>query len=122
MTRRKEKMGYKKYVKSELIKKFEKLCKTQSLDSVGCSCLLSLHYALEGLMKHTYDSFEKRKLTPKEAWEEAMNNVPVHSGVTADAVAGAIVKYSPRGEEFKTWYVNRYKGHIPEQKNKEKMK
>lgn len=112
MTTKPEERGYKKYVKRELIKGFEKLCRIQSLDSIGCSCLLSLHYALEDLMKHTYDSFEKKKITPRKAWENAMENVPVHSGATAEAVARAVVKYSPRGEEFRKWYIKEY-GSLP---------
>ena len=96
---------YKKYVKKELWKQFEKQCKVNSLDFYSSGIVTSTHIVMENLMAHTFKGvWKKKKVSVKEAWEEGIKNHG-HSGMSAAITATIIAKYSPRGEEFKKWCI-----------------
>jgi len=108
---------YKKYVKKELLKEFEKNCKINSLDFYGCSCVLTAHLVMSDLMrheKHKDSDLSETKVTPEEAWKSAMEQTPYHSGFSAGCTAQTIIHFSPRGEEFKKWW-NKYIGGTGEE-------
>lgn len=97
--------SYKNYVKPELIKDFEKHCKINCLDFYGCGCVLTAHLVMGDLMQHTFKGvWTEKKVTPKEAWEDAMD-CSDHSGMSAAMTAATIAKFSPRGKEFKEWCI-----------------
>lgn len=100
---------YKNYVKPELIKEFEKMCRKNSLDFYSSGCMTSAHIIMHDLMKHThvienkmYGRIEHKKVSPKEAWESGMRNTG-HSGASAAMTALTVAKFSLRGDEFKEW-------------------
>ena len=103
---------YQKYVKEKLWKEFEEHCKMNSLDFYSCGCVLTAHLVMESLMQHEKYKDEKigeaciraDKVTPKEAWKSAMEQTSYHSGFSATCTAQIIVRFSPRGEEFKEWW------------------
>ena len=86
---------YKKYVKKEYHKEFIKICEKNSHDFYSCGCILTAHLVLQNLMEDN--------TTPKQAWNNAMEQTPYHSGMSASMVAIMVAKYSPRGDEFKKW-------------------
>ncbi len=95
---------YKDYVKKELWKDFVKMCKKNCLDFYSGGCTLTAHLVMEELMHHTYKSVWKdEKVSPKEAWENAMSQTNYHSEMSAAMAATIIARYSPRGEEFAKW-------------------
>ena len=101
---------YKNYVKPELYDEFVEACKKNSLDFYSCGCILTAHLVLEGLMQHKIKNYSpvkdtEKKLTPKEAWESAMNQTRYHSGYSAAMTATMIAHFSPRGPEFKKWCI-----------------
>lgn len=94
---------YKKYVKKELWKDFEKHCKINSLDFYSCGCILSAHLVMQNLSYPQKDDIVKhKKMSCKESWEAGIKEVG-HSGMSAAATAIIIARYSPRGNEFKKW-------------------
>ena len=96
---------YKKYIKKELWGEFKKHCEVNSLDFYGCGCVLTAHLVMKDLMGHeTDDEVKQDKVTPKEAWESAMEQTPYHSGFSAGCTAQTIIHFSPRGEEFQKWW------------------
>jgi len=95
---------YRDYVKRGLHKKFVELCHNNSLDFYSCGCILTAHLVLKRLMSHTFQGFWKeKKYTPKQAWDDAMQQTDYHSGASAAGTAIMVAQYSPRGEEFKQW-------------------
>lgn len=99
-----EEPTYKDYVKPELIKKFERVCKLNSTDSYSSGIMTTAHIIMENLMSHTYDKiWKKKKPTPKQSWELGMQQNPHHSGMSASMVAVIVYEFSPRGEEFRKW-------------------
>ena len=106
MTTEKE---YKKYVKKELWTKFKKHCELNSLDFYSSGCILTAHLVMEYLMQHEpygeVGEIRADKVTPKEAWERAIEQTSYHSGMSAAMTATIIAKYSPRGDEFKKWCI-----------------
>ena len=95
---------YKDYVKKEMIEKFEKHCKVNCLDFYSCGCVLTAHLVLKDLMRHTFEGpIKEDKCSPKEAWDNAMEETPYHSGYSAGTTAIIVAVYSPRGDEFKEW-------------------
>lgn len=107
---------YKNYVKKELLKEFEKTCKQNSLDFYSCGCILTAHIVMRDLMAHTFKGVWKdKKMTPKEAWESAMEQTDYHSGFSAAMTANIIATFSVRGNEFKKWW-NKYNGGTGEEK------
>lgn len=52
-----------------------------------------------------FDTCYVDKVSPKEAWENAMKQGDYHSGMSAAMTASMIAKFSIRGEEFKEWCI-----------------
>ena len=101
----------KQYVKKGLWTLFKKHCQTNSTDFYGCGCVLTAHLVLEDLMRHTKHkdtNLREEKMSPKDAWCSAMKSTPYHSGFSAMCTAQIIVKFSPRGQEFKKWWKKEY--------------
>jgi hypothetical protein len=101
---------YKKYVVPKLHKDFIKMCKINSTDFYGSGIVTTAHLIMEDLMSHIPDiddkhSLVEKKCSIKEAWENGMEQMPIHSGMSAAITATIIAKYSPRGEEFKKWCI-----------------
>jgi hypothetical protein len=95
---------YKKYVKPSLHKEFVKLCRMNCLDFYGSGIITTAHLVMEDLMEHINDhDYRKKKCSPKEAWENAMEQIPIHSGYSASVVAVIVARFSQRGKEFKDW-------------------
>ena len=97
---------YEQYVKKELIKEFEKMCKKNSLDFYSCGCVLTAHLCMSTLMNNKIGILDKKKLNPKMAWERAISQTPYHSGMSANMTKQMIIRYSKRGKEFKEWCDN----------------
>ncbi len=96
---------YEKYVKKELWKKFEQMCKKNCLNFYSCSCVFSAHLVMEKLSyPQKKDVIKHKKMSCKEAWEEGISGHG-HSGMSAAITATVIAKYSPRGDEFKKWCI-----------------
>lgn len=97
---------FKSYVKPSLYKEFEKLCEANSKDFYSSGCITTAHIVMSDLMGHTFEgAFREKKVTPKEAWENGMEQCAGHSGMSAVMTATIIAKYSPRGDEFKNWCI-----------------
>jgi len=100
-----EEITYKDYIKKELFRDFVKTCNANSKDFYGSGCISTAHCVMESLMAHTYkDVWKEPKVTPKEAWDKAMETSG-HSGMSAAITATIIARFSPRGEEFKKWCI-----------------
>ena len=95
---------YKNYVTPKLQEQFVRDCFENCLDFYSCGCILTAHLVLQTLMQHTYKGvWKQKKVTPKEAWEDAMRETNYHSGASASMTAIMIARYSPRGDEFREW-------------------
>lgn len=98
-------INYKDYVKKGLWSKFKKHCEINSLDFYGCGCVLTAHLVMKDLMCHTFKGvWKEKKVTPKEAFESAMEQTGYHSLCSASFTASTISTFSPRGKEFQKWW------------------
>jgi len=96
---------YKDYVKKGLWSEFKRMCEKNSLDFYGCGCVLTAHLVLKNLMGHTFKGTWKQiKVSPKDAWNSAMEQTDYHSGASVGMTVSIIFYFSPRGKEFKKWW------------------
>jgi len=99
--------SYKDYVKKGKWTKFKELCELNCLDFYSCGCILTAHLVMEDLMQHEkneWGDLKQKKVTPKDAWDGAMEQTDYHSGASAGMTCSIVRNFSPRGQEFWEWW------------------
>ncbi len=74
-----------------------KIAVNKNKDSYGASVMDTAYYIMKELSKGA---------TPKEAHDKGFKDDNTHSGMSAAYVAVTVARYSPRGEEWKSWARN----------------
>jgi hypothetical protein len=100
---------YKNFVRPDRLTLYRAVCQSNCYDFYSTSIIFSGQLCMDKLMQHkSHKAWRRAKVTPKEAWDDAMKNCSVHSNNTAGAAASMVMQFSPRGREFAKWYCKEY--------------